>query len=58
MIGTCGLSREVRSAVFPAWLKQQMALMSVASAISRAAATMPSAALVRSTSRVDSAIRM
>ena len=40
MIGTPGRSRAVSSAVVPDWVKQQIALMSVVSAISRAAATM------------------
>ena len=43
MIGTRGRSLAVSSAVVPVCVKQQMALMSVVSAISRAADTIPSA---------------
>ena len=43
MIGTRGRSLAVSSAVVPVYVKQQMALMSVVSAISRAADTIPSA---------------
>ncbi len=56
MIGTAGRSRATRLAVVPDWLKQQIALMSVVSAISRAAATMPSAMLWRSIRREASMI--
>ena len=42
-IGTCGRSRAQRSAVVPFCVKQQITLMFVVSAISRAATTMASA---------------
>ena len=47
MIGTRGRSRATRLAVVPDWLKQQIALILVVSAISRAAATIPSATVLR-----------
>ncbi len=56
MIGTRGRSRAVKSAVVPDWVKQQIALISVVSAISRAAATIPSATVVRTALRDASRI--
>ncbi len=53
-IGTRGRSRATSDAVVPVCEKQQIALMLVDSAISRAAATMPSATLVRRTDRLAS----
>ncbi len=53
-IGTRGLSRAVSAAVVPEWVKQQIALISVVSAISRAAATIPSATLERLAVRLAS----
>jgi len=47
-IGTCGRSRATLSAVVPDSVKQQIALILVDSAISRAAETMASATEVRS----------
>ena len=54
MIGRPGRSRAVSSAVVPDWVKQQIALMSVVSAISRAAATIPSATVWRLALRLAS----
>ena len=54
MIGTRGRSRATSDTVVPDCEKQQIALMSALSAISRAAATMPSATEVRATLRLAS----
>ncbi len=56
MIGTRGRSRATSSAVVPRWEKQQMAATCVVSAISRAAATMPSATEARCAVREASMI--
>ena len=54
MIGTRGRSRATSETVVPLCEKQQIALMLLLSAISRAAATMPSATLVRTAVRLAS----
>ena len=51
MIGTAGRSRAALSAVVPEWVKQQIALTSVDSATSRAAAVIASATERRSIPR-------
>jgi len=54
MIGTRGRSRAVFDAVVPDWVKQQIALMSTVSAISRAADTIASDTVERLPTRLAS----